>query len=395
MSTESTDVLSLYQRYVLGTYSPSILLVRGEGTRVWDEENNCYLDFGAGISVCNLGHCHPRVVRAIQEQAARLLHVSNLFYNENQPILAEKIAEHSMEGRVFFCNSGAEANEGLIKFARRWGHQRGCTEIICMEGCFHGRTLATLAATGRPELLEGFQPNMSGFKHVPFNDLQAVKNAVSDQTAAVLIEPVQGEGGIRPADKRFMQKLRKFCDENNLLLMFDEVQCGMGRTGQFFAYQHYGIQPDALALAKSLGNGFPIGAFEVREKYADVLPPGSHATTFGGTPLACAAGIATFEVLEEEGLLENCRKLGDKLRQELKKLQQEGAPIKEVRGMGLMIGADLDVDVTKVMQEARKQQLLVLKAGSGTLRLLPPLTITRADVDQAMAVLRDVLLHKV
>ena len=271
-TTVFDKLMEQYGGHVLGTYAPAMLIERGAMAHVWDAAGRKYLDFASGISVCNLGHCHPRVTEAIQRQAARLVHVSNLFYNENQPRLAALIAKHSFGGRVFFCNSGAEANEGMIKFARKWGHDQGRHQIICMEESFHGRTLATLAATGRAKYRKGFAPDVQGFVHVPFNDIEAVKAATNSQTVAVLLEPVQGEGGIRAATKEFMLAVREFCTERGLLLLMDEVQCGMGRTGRMFAHQHYGVEPDAMTLAKALGNGFPIGALVVQQKYHDVLP---------------------------------------------------------------------------------------------------------------------------
>jgi len=392
MDRETYDnVMNAQQQYVLGTYAPEILLTRGNMSWVWDAEGRKYLDFTTGISVCNLGHCHPRVTEAIQRQAAKLVHVSNLFYNENQPRLASLIAENSFGGRVFFCNSGAEANEGLMKFARRWGHDNGRYEIVCMDGSFHGRTLATLAATAQKKYRKGFAPDTPGFVHVPFNDLAAVRAAVTDKTAAVLLEPVQGEGGIVPAAEDYMQSVRELCSERNVLLLFDEVQCGMGRTGHFFAHQHYGVAPDAMALAKALGNGFPIGALVVAQEHAEVLPPGTHASTFGGTPLACAAGIAVFETFAADDVLTNCRKMSVRLFEGLREIQQKTGNIRELRGRGLMIGADLTVPVGDRIAAAQQQRLLTLRAGENVLRLLPPLTVTDDEVDQALAVLGDVL----
>ncbi|MFO7821407.1 MAG: aspartate aminotransferase family protein [Lentisphaeria bacterium] len=391
-NSDKAEILELHNKYVLGTYPPSEAVIdRGAMSWLWDADGNRFLDFTSGISVCNLGHCHPRVTEAIQRQAARLVHVSNLFVNANQPRLAELISKRSFGGQVFFCNSGAEANEGMIKFARRWGHAQGRHEIITMESSFHGRTLATLAATGRKKYREGFQPDVEGFIHVPFNDLSAVENAITEQTAAVLVEPIQGEGGVIPANPDFMQGLRRICDEHNILLMLDEVQCGMGRTGEYFAYQRYGIEPDAMAMAKALANGFPIGAFEVKVEHADVLPPGTHATTFGGSPLACAAGIAVFETFEEETVLDNCQRMAALIWEQLHKLSEQSEAIKEVRGMGLMIGIDINGDAKEVLLKAREQGLLILTAGESVVRLLPPLTVQEEEANKAMAVLKDIL----
>ncbi len=385
--SEIDQVMTLQSRHVLGTYSPEVMFVRGEGSWLWDAQGRKYLDLATGISVCNLGHCHPRVTAAIQRQAAKLLHVSNLYYNENQPRLAAQIAKHSFGGRVFFCNSGAEANEGLIKFARKWGHESGRHEIVCMTDSFHGRTLATLAATGRSKYRAGFAPDMPGFRFVPFNDLPALEEAIGPRTVAVLLEPVQGEGGVVPAKRDYLRGVRELCDARDLLLLFDEVQCGMGRTGLFFAHQHFGVIPDAMSLAKALGNGMPMGAFEVQDKYAGVLPPGTHASTFGGTPLACAAGIAVFDAFEQDGILEHAATVADRLWNGLDKLKREHACIREIRGMGLMVGIDMTVPVKEMVAECTRNGLLVLSAGETVLRLLPALTIGREEVDLGVKII--------
>ena len=386
--TDYSKTMEQQHRHVLGTYPPAdLMLVRGQGARVWDSQGRRYLDLCAGISVCNLGHCHPRVTAAIREQAGKLVHVSNLFYNENQPRLAALVAGHSFAGRVFFCNSGAEANEGLIKFARKWGHDQGRFEILCMKDSFHGRTLATLAATGREKYRKGFSPDLPGFRFVPFNDLAALEQAVAPETVAVLLEPVQGEGGIVPARPDYLKGVRELCDRRNLLLLFDEVQCGMGRTGTCFAYQQYGVEPDGMSLAKALGNGVPIGAFEVQSKYDQVLTPGTHASTFGGTPLACAAGIAVFEAFDQDGVLENCCRMGALLRRQLEGLKAKHGFVREVRGMGLMIGVDLAVPVKDILVRAREHGLLALSAGETVLRLLPPLTVSASEIEEAIGIL--------
>lgn len=381
------EIKSNQRNYLIGTYTPELALVRGAMTRVWDAEDRQFLDFTAGISVCNLGHCHPRVTEAIQRQAARLVHVSNLFYNENQPRLARMLSERTMGGKIFFANSGAEANEGMIKLARRWGFDRGRHEILCMDDSFHGRTLATLAATGRSKYRKGFQPDMPGFKHVPFNDLAALEKQIDRTTAAVLIEPVQGEGGVRPADPEYLRAVRELCNENEILLLFDEVQCGMGRTGELFAYQHYGVTPDAFSMAKALGNGFPIGAFQAKKELADSLPPGTHASTFGGNPLACAAGIAVLETFDAENVLENCKRSAAKLWQGLESLREKTDSIVEIRGIGLMIGLVLDRPVADVIKACRDHGLLVLSAGENVLRMLPPLLLEDDDIEQATTIL--------
>lgn len=384
------SLMALQRNHVLGTYSPELVIVRGSGSWVWDSEGRRFLDFGTGISVCNLGHCHPHVTGAIQEQAGKLVHVSNLYFNENQPRLAALISQHSFGGKVFFCNSGAEANEGLIKLARKWGHDQGRHEIVCMNDSFHGRTLATLAATGREKYRKGFAPDMEGFRFAPFNDLQAVRGALSEKTVAIMVEPVQGEGGVVPAKPEFLKGLRELCDEHNLLLLFDEVQCGMGRTGTFFAHQQYDVEPDAMSMAKALGNGFPMGAFEVRNEYAEVLTPGTHASTFGGTPLACAAGIAVFEAFERESVLQNCKSAAQVLWGHLETLKARHSFVREVRGLGLMIGIDLTCPVKDIVTACREKGLLVLSAGETVLRLLPALTVSTAEIEQAVGILQDV-----
>jgi acetylornithine/succinyldiaminopimelate/putrescine aminotransferase len=310
--------------------------------------------------------------------------------NDNQPQLAALISRHSFGGKVFFCNSGAEANEGMIKFARKWGNPQGKHEIICMENSFHGRTLATLAATGRAKYRKGFEPDTEGFVHVPLNSLEAVTQAMTAKTAAVLVEPIQGEGGVMPAQSAYLRGLRELCNERNVLLLFDEVQCGMGRTGHYFAHQAYGVEPDAMAIAKAVANGFPLGAFEVQKEYQDVLAPGTHASTFGGNPLACAAGIAVFETIEQEDVLDNCRRMAALLWEKLRGLQKKYQAITGIRGAGLMIGVVIDHPVAELVAAARKEKLLVLSAGENVLRLLPPLTLEESDVNQAVAVLDQV-----
>ena len=381
------EILEFQDKYVMHTYSPEMLLVRGAGSYVWDSEDRKYLDFSTGISVCNLGHCHPAVTKAICEQAGKLVHVSNLFMNERQPFLAKRLVEKGFDGYVFFANSGAEANEGMIKLARKWGSDKGRHEIIVMEESFHGRTLATLAATGRSKYRAGFSPDMPGFRHVPFNDLAAVEKSINEKTSAVLLEPVQGEGGIIPAKKEFLEGVRKLCDKHGILLMFDEVQCGMGRTGTFYAWQGYGVSPDALSMAKALGNGFPIGAFMVKRELGNVLGAGTHASTFGGTPLACAAALAVLDVFDREGILENCKIQGEYLMAEIAKFARKYPFIKEVRGKGLIIGVVLDKPANDLKKIAGSNGLLVLTAGETVLRLLPPLNVNRKEADEALQTL--------
>ena len=374
-----------YRKYVMPTYAPKILFVRGEGARLWDADGREYLDFATGISVCNLGHCHPGVTAAIQKQAATLVHVSNLYMNEVMPRLAEKLISNCFDGVVFFANSGAEANEGLFKFARKIGNANGRNEIISMDNSFHGRTLATLAATGRAKYRKGFEPDMPGFKQVPFNDIEALRNAITEKTCAVVLEPVQGEGGILPADPEYLKQVRALCDEKGILLLFDEVQCGMGRIGTRFAWQSFGVEPDAFSMAKAIANGLPMGAFIVKRKYAETLTPGTHASTFGGTALVSAAALAVQEAFDRENVLENCRVQGEYLRTRLAEIGRKYSFVKGVRGMGLMIGIVLDREAATLAGLCLKQNLVVLTAGETVLRLLPRLNLTRAEADEGIA----------
>ncbi len=391
MSEIYDNTKGLFDQYILPTYAPKTLFVRGQGTRLWDDEGREYLDFASGISVCNLGHCHERVTKAIQEQAAKLVHVSNIYLNDVTPRLAETLIKNGFDGAVFFCNSGAEANEGLIKLARKWGNPQGKNQIIVMDNSFHGRTLATLAATGRAKYRAGFEPDMGGFITVPFNDLEAVKQATTDKVCAVMLEPVQGEGGILPADVEFLKALREWCDQKNILLLFDEVQCGMGRLGTMYGYQSFGVEPDAFSMAKALANGFPMGAFVVKRAYAGVLTVGTHGSTFGGTPLAASAALAVQEAIVEENLLENCRIQGEFLKSELAKLVDKFSMVTGVRGMGLMLGIVLDQPAGALQGKLLDQGLVTLTAGETVLRLLPPLTVTRQEAEQALKIIAEAL----
>ena len=379
----------LYEKNVMNTYgTPSIMFVRGGGVNLYDANRRKYLDFSSGISVCSLGHCHPAVTKAVCRQAQTLVHVSNLFLNENMPRLAELIVKKTFgKGRVFFCNSGAEANEGLIKLARKWGNATGRNEIVVMENSFHGRTLATLAATGRSKYREGFGPDMPGFKFAKFNDLKSVKKAIGPKTCAVLLEAVQGEGGILPADPDFIKGLDKLCKEKDVLLMFDEVQCGMGRTGTLCAWQGYGVKPDAFSFAKAIANGIPMGAFVCNERLAGVLTPGTHGNTFGGNALATAASLAVFETIYKDKLLDNAREMGAYLRGKLEKLAEKYEFVKEVRGRGLMLGVVLDFPAKDILPALREKGLVALSAGEVVLRLLPPLIVKREECDKAVRII--------
>jgi acetylornithine/N-succinyldiaminopimelate aminotransferase len=385
----TAEIADMQEQFLIPTYAPQLALVKGSGTRVQDADGNEYLDFLAGIAVLNVGHCHPNVVRAIQEQAATLMHTSNLYYNEKQPQLAKALSEKAGGGKCFFCNSGAEANEGLIKLARLWGSERGRFEVVTMKNSFHGRTLATLTATGQEKVQKGFAPLPEGFVCAEFNNLESVNAAVTGKTAAVLVEAVQGEGGIIPADPEFIAGLRTLCDEKGILLFFDEVQSGIGRTGQWFGFQNYDVRPDAFSLAKGLGNGFPIGAVVAAPGVAEVFQPGNHATTFGGTPLACAAALAVLETIEQENLLENTRVMGARLIEKLQEIADRYDWIECARGCGLMVGLVLHDSALPLQKKLQQKGLLTLATAVRVLRMLPPLTITAEDVEKAVALIAE------
>jgi acetylornithine/N-succinyldiaminopimelate aminotransferase len=391
----TSELISLSEKYVLGTYKRfPIVLIRGAGTRVWDSDGREYLDLAGGIAVCNLGHSHPRVVAAIQRQTETLMHVSNLYHIAPQILFAAMLVEHSFADKVFFCNSGAEANEAAIKLARKYGHEQmgGKYEIITMRDSFHGRTLATITATGQEKFQVGFAPLPEGFKYVRFNDLQDLEAAITEKTCGVLLEPIQGEGGVRIPDENYLAGVRKICNNHKILMILDEVQVGLGRTGALFAYEDSGIQPDIMTLAKALGNGFPVGAMLTTDSMASAFPPGSHASTFGGNPLAMAACLAVFDVLLEEGVLDNCKRMGAYFIGKLRDLQKRYPQIIDVRGKGLMIGIELTVDVSEIVKKCLEKGVLVITSGAGNvLRCVPPLILSKADVDQAIEVFDEVL----
>ncbi|MFC1570549.1 aspartate aminotransferase family protein [Candidatus Omnitrophota bacterium] len=386
------EIKKQYEDYVLPTYTRSDLcLVKGDGMRVEDSEGNEYLDFFPGWAVSGTGHRHPKVIKRMSEQLGKILHVSNNFYNELQGQVAEKIIEYSFPGRVFFSNSGAEANEGAIKLARKYGSPDRY-EIITMENSFHGRTLATLTATGQDKVKVGFDPLPEGFKHVPFNDIDALCEAVTDKTVAVIIEPIQGEGGINVPDVDYMKGLERICRERDILLIVDEVQTCMGRTGEMFAYKHFGIEPDAMTLAKSLGGGMPVGALVVNEKHLGVLTAGTHASTFGGSPIVCAAALGVFDAIEEEKLLENTVKMGEYLRGKIEELKEKYPIIGTVKGKGLMLGVELDIeDASHLVDECVKEGLLINCTQKNVLRIMPPITVSKKEIDEAITKLSKVL----
>ena len=389
MKTE--EIVKLYNNFVMPTYSQApICLVRGKGIKVWDAEGKEYLDFFPGWAVSGLGHCHPMVVSSIKEQLKRIIHIPNNYYNSKQAELARVLSKASLGGKVFFCNSGAEANEAAIKFTRAYGYPAKY-EIISMKDSFHGRTLAALRMTGQLKYQKGFGPLPKGFTHVPFNDIEAVKKAITPKTAGIIIELIQGEGGINVADKRYVKELRNLCDKKKLLLIFDEVQTGMGRTGKLFCYQHYGIEPDIMTLAKSLGGGVPIGALVARKGIADTLKPGMHASTFGGSPFVCSAGLAVFRAIKEEKLLSNAVRIGQYLKKRLGELKSKHKVINRLKGMGLMLGVELKRKCLPIVEQCRERGLLINCTQERTLRLMPPLIVTKADIDKAIDILDEVL----
>jgi len=393
MTTE--ELMALSDTCVMGTYTRfPIVLVRGDGSKVWDSEGKEYIDCVAGIAVCSLGHSHRGVVEAIKQQADRLTHVSNLYYIEPQILFATLLVEHSFADRAFFCNSGAEANEAAIKLARKYAHDAtdgSRYEIITMENSFHGRTLTTVAATGQKRFQAGFDPLPGGFRYVPFDDIGALEDAITDQTCAVMVEPIQGEGGIKIPGSGYLKEVRKICDDRNLLLIFDEVQVGMGRTGRLFAYEETGVTPDIMTLAKAIGNGFPMGAMLATEGVAAAFTPGSHASTFGGNPLAMAAGMAVMEAMLHDGILEQCRETGAYFVRRLNELKERHAIIKEVRGRGLIIGMELSRDGGDLVRAAMERGVLINCTCGNILRFVPPLTISRGDVDRVIDVIDEVV----
>ena len=393
MSNNTQDILDLYKANVMPTYAPSLVLASGTGVTVRDVDNRVYYDFTSGIGVHNVGHCNPRVVEAIREQAGAMTHCSNLFVNAPATLLAKKLVELSgLGGKAFFCNSGAEANEAAIKLARRWGSQNGGRyEIVTMRQGFHGRTLATLAATGQSWCQESYDPLPVGFVYADFNDIESVKAAVTDKTVAIMLEAVQGEGGVTPATSEFMAGVRALCDEKNLLMICDEVQCGMGRTGSWFAWQSYDVKPDLFTLAKAIADGIPMGVLVSNAKLADVFAVSSHASTFGGNPVAAAAAMAVIDVIEEEKILENVTKIGDLFREALQGLVDKYEKLLEVRGKGLMVGLVVDGDAKEIVEALQGQSILALTAGANVVRFLPPLTLGEDDLEDAVDMISDAL----
>lgn len=368
--------------------------VKGEGTTLWDEDGKEYTDFLAGIAVCSLGHCHPKITEAIHRQASTLVHVSNLFYTMPQADLAAKLCEKSFADRVFFANSGAEANEAAIKLARRYFQKKGEKnrfKIITMEQSFHGRTMATLTATGQDKIKDGFYPLLEGFSYVPFNDIDALENQIDDTVCAVMLEPVQGEGGVIPADARYLKAVRDLCDKKGILLIFDEIQCGMGRCGKLFAHELYGITPDIMTLAKALGNGLPIGAMLATGEAATGFDFGSHATTFGGTPLATAAALEVLNIISKESFLDKVCQKGQYFKDKLETLKEKHSRVVDVRGKGLLLGVEIDKDAAYFVDQLMKKGFIINGIQDKVLRFAPPLIIDEKDIDRLVSALDSLL----
>ena len=386
----NAEIIELTHRNMVDVYGClPLAFARGNGAYLYDADGNRYLDFFCGLAVTSLGHGNPRVVRAIKEQAEKLTHVSNVFHTEPLARLVERLGTHFGDGKVFLGNSGAEANEAAIKLARRWGNGR--FEILTTLGSFHGRTLATVSATGQERYHQGFQPLMPGFRMVPFDDLAAFDRVRRDETVGVMIEPIQGEGGVVVPRPDYLKRVRDWCDRNKLLLILDEVQTGMGRTGRFFAYEHAGVKPDIVTLAKALGGGLPIGAMIARAEIASSFTPGSHGSTFGGNPVACAAALGVIDALEQDGVLENASSVGGYILERLGKFAHSCDRIAEVRGLGMIIGVVLKHDARPIVEACLSERLLVNGTAGNVLRLLPPLNLTREEADAGLAIIENAL----
>ncbi len=389
--SKSTDIAALFDQYVMHTYAPTATLTSGIGCKVRDPDGKTYLDFTAGIAVHNVGHCHHKVVKAIQDQAATLGHCSNLFYNVNQALLAQRLSKLSLNGKCFFCNSGAEANEAMIKLARLSGHEKGKYEVITMQNSFHGRTLAMIAATGQAKVQKGFDPLPIGFTYAEFNNVESVKAAVNERTVAVLVEAVQAEGGVIPATEEFMVGVRKLCDEKGLLMLCDEVQCGMGRTGKWFGWQNFPVKPDAFTLAKALADGVPMGALVASPALSELFKPGMHASTFGGNPISSAAALAVMDVIEEEALVKRAEEAGNLFVEGLNVFVEKYKQVLEVRGKGLLVGLVVEGDAKEVVNACRDMGLLCCVAGEHVVRFLPPLNVKDNDLEEALEMVGDAL----
>jgi acetylornithine aminotransferase len=391
----TTEVMKRADQVMAATYKRfPVAFEKGSGCKLWDTEGRVYTDFVAGIAVCNLGHAHPRIHGAVAQQAETLLHVSNLYYTLPQVGLASWLAENSFADRVFFGNSGAEANEAAIKLARRHFKEKGEADrfrIITMERSFHGRTLGTLSATGQEKVRKGFDPILEGFDFVPFNDAAALRSKIGPATCAVMLEPVQGEGGVRCPDENYLKTVRQICNETGSLMIFDEIQTGMGRTGHLFAYQHFGVEPDIMTLAKALANGLPIGAMLAKEEIAAAFGPGSHASTFGGTPIVTAAALEVCKILVEDNIIENGRKAGNYFKDKLDELKDRHAVVEDVRGMGLLLGMKLKIDGSPLVTRCMEKGFLINCIQDNILRFIPPLVISSSEIDELVECLDTIL----
>ncbi len=393
------EIIKKADQVIAKTYKRfPIVIAKGKGCTLWDTQGKKYTDFVAGIAVCNLGHAHPGVSKALSRQADTLFHVSNLYYTIPQVELASRLTENSFADRVFFCNSGAEANEAAIKLTRKYFKEKGENgryRIISMEHSFHGRTMATLSATGQDKIKQGFEPVLEGFDYVPFNDISALRSKIGPSTCAVLIEPIQGEGGVRCPDPEYLKAVRQTCDEAGILLIFDEIQTGIGRTGKLFAYEHFGMAPDIMTLAKALANGLPIGAMLAREEVADAFGPGSHASTFGGTPVVTAASLEVVRVLSEENIIDHCKNIGVYFEERLSWLKDRHELIEDIRGMGLLLGMKLSVEGDQIVASCMEKGFLINCIQENILRFIPPLIIEKQEIDALVACLDEVFNQKV
>lgn len=389
------ELIEKADRVIAATYRRfPVVMTKGSESTLWDSTGRKYIDFVAGIAVCNLGHAHPRITQVLTEQSKTLVHVSNLYYTIPQTQLAAWLIEHSFADRSFFCNSGAEANEAAIKLARKYFSSKGESgryRIIAMEKSFHGRTLATLSATGQEKIRQGFDPLVSGFDFVPFNDVDALKEAIGPATCAVMMEPIQGEGGVRCPQPGYLKSVRKVCDQSGALLIFDEIQTGIGRTGRLFAYEHFDVAPDIMTLAKALANGLPMGAMLAREQVASAFGPGAHASTFGGTPLVSAVALEVLKILEEEKIIEYAAKIGSYFKAQLDGLKNRHKIVLDVRGEGLLLGMKLSEDGTQVVQKCMENGFLINCIQEKILRFTPPLIIEKTEIDALISCLDKIL----
>ncbi|MDD5195775.1 MAG: aspartate aminotransferase family protein [Candidatus Omnitrophica bacterium] len=385
------NIYAIYDKYILNTYKRvGPVFVRGKGSFLWDDQGSRYLDLFPGWGVSILGHCHPKIAAVIAQQAKKLIHLPNNLYQEAQILLAREIVKNSFDAKVFFANSGAEAIEGALKLSRLYGQKSGRYEIIAMRNSFHGRTFGALSATGQEKYNENFKPLLPEFRHVAFNNFEALQNAANSKTVGVLLELIQGEGGVNVAGKDYVLKLRDYCKKNDLLLIIDEVQTGMGRTGKMFAYQNYGITPDIMVLSKGLGAGVPISALIAHKRIADLFKPGMHASTFGGSPLVCAAGLAVFKIIEQEKILKHVKEMGLYLQKQLRALQSKFSFIKEVRGAGLMVGLELAIDSYPIFKECLERKLIINSTHDTILRIMPALNVSRDELNKGLAILKSV-----